>query len=200
MSTSSVIIPGKRLTLRDPKNEDLESLHHWSLPGHEWRKTDGPYYPPTPAEKIAEMIKRFEQVIADQDWPPLRSRLVIADAIDDGLLGMVSRYWIGEETNWIAIGISIYDPDNWGKGLGYEALGLWCQYLFDREPKFVRLDLRTWSGNIGMIKLAQKLGFQEEAVFRMARIVDGEFYDGLGYGVLRSEWEARYPDGFSAVL
>jgi RimJ/RimL family protein N-acetyltransferase len=200
MSTAGVKLIGKRLVLRDPKNEDLEALHHWSLPGHEWHKTDGPYYPPTPVEKITEMIKRFEQVIADEDWPPLRSGLVIADAVDDCLLGMVSRYWIGEETNWIAIGISIYDPDNWGKGLGYEALGLWCQYLFDRESKFVRLDLRTWSGNIGMIKLAQKLGFQEEAVFRMARIVDGEYYDGLGYGVLRSEWEARYPDGFSAVL
>ena len=89
---------------------------------------------------------------------------------------MVSRYWISKETNWPALGITIYDPEFWGEGFGYEALGIWCQYLFDNEPKFVRLDLRTWSGNIGMTKVAEKLGFTKEAVFRMARIVEGEYY------------------------
>jgi putative hydrolase of HD superfamily len=145
------------------------------------------------------MVERFRQAITSQEWPDLRPRVAIADFTDDSLLGTVSRYWISQETNWPAIGISIYDPVNWRKGLGYEALGLWCQYLFDNEPNFVRLDLRTWSGNIGMIRLAEKLGFQQEAVFRMARIVDGEYYDGLGYGILRTEWDARYPEGFSAA-
>ena len=113
---------------------------------------------------------------------------------------MVTRYWISQETNWSAVGIVIYDPNNWGKGYGYEALGLWCDYLFATEPRFVRLDCRTWSGNEGMMKLATKLGFQQEAVFRKARIVDGEYYDGMGYGILREEWEAKYPQGFEASL
>lgn len=51
-----------------------------------------------------------------------------------------------------------------------------------------------------MIKLAKKLGFKEEAVFRMARIVEGEYYDGLGYGILRTEWEERYSKSFSSSL
>lgn len=115
-------------------------------------------------------------------------------------MGMVSRYWISKETHWTAIGIMIFDPEKWGKGFGYQALGLWCQYLFDTQPLFVRLDLRTWSGNYGMMKLAAKLGFKEEAVFRMARIVEGEYYAGLGYGILRTEWEERFPAGFTASL
>lgn len=86
---------------------------------------------------------------------------------------------------------------HWGQGKGYETLGLWSDYLFHNEPQFVRLDLRTWSGNIGMMKLALKVGYKEEARFRMARIVNGEYYDGLGYGILRSEWETLYPDGFT---
>src|SRR5690606_15425534 len=110
-------------------------------------------------------------------------------------LGMVTRYWISEETNWSAVGLVIYDPKHWGQGLGYEALGLWCAYLFETNPDFVRLDLRTWSGNVGMMKLAEKLGFLREAVFRKARIVNGDYYDGLGYGILREEWDERYPDG-----
>ena len=51
-----------------------------------------------------------------------------------------------------------------------------------------------------MIGLAQKLGYREEARFRKARIVDGEFYDGLGYGILRDEWTHRFPAGFAASL
>ena len=193
-------LTGKRLVLRDPISADLEAFSYWMQPGREWQKTDGPYYPPTPADQVAKLVERMEQAITAQNWPDLRPRLAIANTEEDALIGMVSRYWISEETNWIAVGISIYDPKNWALGLGYEALGLWCQYLFDNEPKFVRLDMRTWSGNVGMIKLAKKLGFQEEAVFRMARIVDGEYYDGLGYGVLLSEWEDRYPEGVAASL
>jgi putative hydrolase of HD superfamily len=51
-----------------------------------------------------------------------------------------------------------------------------------------------------MMKVAKKLGFTKEAVFRMARIVEGEYYDGLGYGILRTEWEERYTKGFSMSL
>jgi len=51
-----------------------------------------------------------------------------------------------------------------------------------------------------MMKVGEKLGFTKEAVFRMARIVEGEYYDGLGYGILRTEWKERYPEGFSAAL
>ena len=55
---------------------------------------------------------------------------------------------------------------------------------------------RYRSGNHGMMRLAEKLGFLQEARFRKARIVRGEYYDGLGYGVLREEWRACYPEGF----
>ena len=53
----------------------------------------------------------------------------------------------------------------------------------------MRLDLRTWGGHIGMIKLSEKLGFREEARFRKARIVENEYHDSIGMGILREEWE-----------
>jgi putative hydrolase of HD superfamily len=191
---------GKKIILRDPKLSDLESFGYWMQPGHEWQKTDGPYYPRPSKEAIDEMLGKLEGAINAQNWPDLRQRFMVVDSLKNMVIGMVSRYWISEETNWPAIGITIYDPENWRKGFGYEALGIWCQYLFDNEPKFVRLDLRTWSGNIGMMRVAKKLGFTKEAVFRMARIVEGEYFDGLGYGVLRTEWEERYAKGFLISL
>jgi len=90
----------------------------------------------------------------------------------------------------------IFDENYWSKGLGFEAMGLWSQYLFDEIPEIVRLDMRTWSGNIGMMRLAEKLGFTLEARFRDARIVKGKYYDSIGYGILRKEWNTLYPKGF----
>jgi len=104
----------------------------------------------------------------------------------------VGWYWIGQETSWPAIGIALYDPATWGKGIGYAALGMWCEYGWAAMPEMVRLGLCTWSGNHGMIRLAEKLGFQQEACFRKACLVRGEYYHGLGYGVLREEWRERY--------
>ena len=113
---------------------------------------------------------------------------------------MVTWAWESRETNWLTVGIAVFDPAWWGRGVGYEALGLWSQYLFDEMPEIARLDLRTWSGNADMMRLALKLGYSEEARFRKARIVGDQYYDGLGYGVLREEWQRSYPGGFAARL
>jgi putative hydrolase of HD superfamily len=47
------------------------------------------------------------------------------------------------------------------------------------------------------MRLAEKLGYRLEARFRKARVVDGVHFDALGYGILKEEWQARYPEGFS---
>lgn len=163
-------------------------------PQHKWHQLDGPYYARATADEVGKMVEQRRGWIADNSFPTPRANQVIA--LDDRIIGVVTRYWQSKETNWLSVGIVIYDPAQWGKGYGFQALGLWSEYLFKQMPELVRLDLRTWSGNIGMMALAQKLGYKEEACFRKARIVDGAYYDGMGYGVLREEWEALYPQGF----
>jgi putative hydrolase of HD superfamily len=191
-------IESTQISLRDWHLDDLPAWQHWQQPHHQWHRTDGPYYPvPSPAE-IETRAALIRKSIQDGDWPTPRTGLVIADRRTDELVGRVIRYWQSEETAWLSLGIAVYDPSHWGRGIGFEALGLWMEYLFRAMPELVRLDLRTWSGNAGMIRLAEKLGYLEEARFRRARIVDGEYYDGLGFGILREEWERRYPDGFAA--
>jgi len=193
-------IEGQKIHLRSPILDDLDTMAYWLHPDHEWHKLDGPYFPKTPADKIPETIERLRKRIEQLNLTTMQFRLVIVDNSTNKMLGMVTSYWLSQETNWLAQGIVLYDPDTWGKGIGYEAFGLWTQYLFDQEPKFVCLGLRTWSGNIGMMKLAEKLGYMLEATFRKAHIVNGEYYDGIGYGVLREEWETLYPNGFQSHL
>lgn len=86
--------------------------------------------------------------------------------------------------------MDLFDPAFWSGGRGSEAVRLWTDYLFD-TTEIVRLDLATWSGNTGMCRVAAKLGWTEEARFRDARVVGGERYDSVVYGVLRREWLGR---------
>lgn len=184
----AVIMRGSRVVLRDIGGKDLDLYWHWMQPGHAWHRTDGPYYKPDSPEELKANFDKLKKRVEEENIPDPRMSLVIADKGSDTLFGRVSSYWESIETNWLCAGISIYDEGQWGRGLGYEALGLWVDYLFKARPEIVRLDMRTWSGNRGMMRLAEKLGFKQEACFRKARIVDGEYYDSLGYGILREEW------------
>lgn len=193
-----ITLNGKQIVLRDWRVEDLHAWAHWMQPHQRWHELDGPYYAKPNVQEIPALVERRRAAIENNDLSTPRTSLVIAARERDTLLGTGSWYWESEETWWVSVGVSIFDPAYWQRGIGYEALGLWSQYLFDTLPQIVRLDLRTWSGNVGMMRLALKLGYREEARFRMARIVNGVYYDGMGYGVLRSEWHARYAQGFAA--
>jgi len=177
--------------LRDFRSPDLPLYERWLEAGQEWQRWDAPYLGDPDPASTRRHLDSVREGVATGEWEEPRWRQVIADLRTDRLIGTVSRYWISKPTHWSAIGIDVYDPTRWGKGIGTEALALWCDYLFAHVPEFVRLDLRTWSGNERMIRLARKLGFSEEARFRKARIVDGRYYDGLGFGILREEWEQR---------
>ena len=193
-----VEIRGCRIRLRDWTLEDLPAYQRWLQPDQEWYRHDGPWWGPPKVETIAAWIKKKRKAILDEDWLVPRKQVVIADLATDRFIGTTHWNWKLKETRWRNVGIEIYDPRNRGKGLGFEALGLWIDHLFDALPEIVRLGIGTWSGNVRMVGLTRKLGFLEEARYRKAVIVEGEYYDGVGYGVLRKEWKDRYPNGFAA--
>lgn len=196
-AADAVRIPGRSVVLRDWEIADLDQLRHWLQPWHAWHRLDGPYYAPPDPDAVVE---RLRTKIEGAALPFPREGLAIAAGATDSLLGSVSRVWESRETNWLTVGVAIYDDREWRKGFGYESLGLWSDHLFAEMAELARLDLRTWSGNTGMVRLAEKLGYRREACFRNARVVGGRFYDGLGYGVLRDEWAERYPHGFATCL
>lgn len=112
----------------------------------------------------------------------------LAIMVDNQFIGTVGSYWVDKNTNWLEIGIVIYDSAYWESGIGAEVFKLWIDYLF--EKNFVhRLGISTWSGNDRMISLAAKVGMIEEGSIRQARQVKGERYDAIKMGMLRHEWE-----------
>jgi len=180
---------GNLINLRDWTQQDLEEFEYWYTGKKKWMEYDAPYYKKPTAAEVQHKLLKISDCISTNNWETPRKRLVIANKADDKLIGTVSWYWQSKETNWKSIGIAIYDEKYWGKGIGYESLQLWVDYLFETCEEIVRLDLRTWSGNDRMIGLSKKMGFKEEARFRMARTVNGIYYDSIGMGLLRSEWQ-----------
>ncbi|WP_070971208.1 GNAT family N-acetyltransferase [Vibrio sonorensis] len=171
-----------KIDIRHAKENELDLLHELVTSHDEWTKFNGPYFPY--AHPSLEQFKRcsFQRLLLGNDL-----QLV---TVNDIPVGTVSCYWECEETRWLEAGIVIYDEQYWGKGIASAALRLWVSFLF-KNREIERVGLTTWSGNPRMMSLAMKLGFQQEARLRKVRFYQGEYYDSVKYGILRSEWEEQ---------
>ncbi len=175
------------IKLRDLMEEDLKSYEMYHSPESKWMEYNGPYYGQMTIEELKQDIEAIKSKFKNNEKPWKHSK-VIADAKTNKLIGSVNWYWKSKETNWLEIGLVIFDEKLWSKGIGYQALKLWINQVFIDRPEIVRIGLSTWSGNIGMMKLAEKLGLKKEAEYKKARIVKGEYYDSVSYGILKEEW------------
>lgn len=197
MTDNATWIDGVRVTLRDMVLADLDVLTYWLQPEQRWQELDGPMYDQPAPDQIARILERRRALVTGTERPRPRTNLSIAEIDSGAMLGEVTR---SGADGGSGLNIVIYNPDLWGYGLGYEALGLWCDYLFRVEPVFERLRIRTWSANAGMIRLAQKLGFVEQSRDRQAAVVGGRRFDALNYTLERPPWRADFPDGFAVTL
>ena len=183
----TIAMRGEKVVLRDITEADIQKLyyHYHEAEDREHLNWNGPYKP-LEYVSLEEFAKDYTRhlVLVGTETP--RSNLIIE--IDGELKGTVGRYWISQVTNWMEIGIVIFDSSYWSGGYGTEAFRMWITYLFNSLDT-VRLGIGTWSGNERMMGLAAKCGMVEEARVRKARIVRGEYYDAIKMGILREEWE-----------
>lgn len=92
--------------------------------------------------------------------------------------------WINRTAEFAVV---IGEKNYWGKGYTIEA----ARFLFNHG--FNKLNLhRIWTGtsvtNIGMRKVAEKLGMKLEGTFKDAVFLEGEYVDVVEFGILREKW------------
>ncbi|WP_430885925.1 GNAT family N-acetyltransferase [Fusibacter sp. JL216-2] len=177
------------LKLRPLELEDIEDYREMTHPSRAYHKYNGPYYKHDNEEEHEEKIRVLRSKLESGEKNVLGNKEIIADATKNEIIGLVNWYWKSEETNWLEVGIVIFNENYWGCGVGYKALSMWIDKMFERKEALVRIGLTTWSGNVRMMKLAEKMGLKKEAEYRKARIVEGVYYDSVSYGVLKEEWE-----------
>ena len=174
--------------IRYLKLDDLENFFQLNLPEREHNKFNGPYFRKQTRAELTEYVEMLRQDLLAGRVDVLEQKKVIANRDTDELIGTVNWYWKSKETNWMEIGIVIFNEKYWGRQIGFQALSLWTTEIFKTYPELIRLGMMTWSGNKRMMALAEKLGFYKEAVYRKARIVNDEYYDSVSYGILKEEW------------
>ena len=89
-----------------------------------------------------------------------------------------------------AVGLSICESSFCGKGLGTKALAAFINYYFENGAD--EIYCQTWSGNIRMIKCAEKLGFEVCRRKIDYREVHGEKYDGLTFRLNKEKFKNFY--------
>jgi ribosomal-protein-alanine N-acetyltransferase len=94
-----------------------------------------------------------------------------------GLYGGVAKYW--------EIGIALL-PDWRGRGIGWRAQAMLCDYLFSHTPA-QRIQAGTHPENIAEQKSLEKAGFQLEGVVRACEFRAGRWRDGYLYSRLRDD-------------
>lgn len=187
------MITCKDITLRDFKESDIETRVYWETAETEWQLWDAPweYEGVTDDERAAKL----EKYIANMHTWAERARNLSADArrysfqietnAERKYIGWVSSYCIDDAYNYIdgdgmcAVGIAIPDQTVRGHGYATQALCAFIMYLLDCGEN--EIYTQTWSGNVRMIGLAQKLGFEECCRKIGICTVRGAQYDGLTF-------------------
>lgn len=177
----------KDIVLRDTTSEDVDTYLRWMTSG-EWRYYDAPWegiYDSLSPEKEAEWRELFQK-IGTNPLPEPRHRLTIT--LTDGTpIGRVTRYGSERLDSVWYLGIDICEDAQLNKGLGTQAMMAWTNYLFENSG-IHKLEIHTWTINLRMMRVAEKLGYTFEGREREIRQWEGEWIDMVRYGMLRGEW------------
>lgn len=185
----------KDIILRDLIPQDLADHKRWLTTETQWMEWDAPWEEDDP-EFNQSYLKRLERKLT-YPLPAIRSTLEICHS-SGAHIGMVNAYLINKDSSKLAVGITLRESRFWGGGLGSQAFLLWLAYQFKATGR-QRVYCETWSGNIRMIKLAQKCNFSECLREPGIREIRGQIYDGLTFVLARDVFFAMHPDWESAV-
>lgn len=108
---------------------------------------------------------------------------------DPTLIGLIGFWRIIPEHHRAEIGYSLH-PDNWNKGILYEAIGLILNYGFG-TMKIHSVEANVNPDNIASKKVLEKHGFQLEAHFKENYYFDGKFLDSYIYSLLEKNRTKR---------
>ncbi len=109
---------------------------------------------------------------------------------DNKLLGGCSLNNVQQIHQRCEVGIVIGDNEDRGKGYGYEALSLLCDYAFN-YLNFHSISLEFFASNPTSKFCYTKVGFKEVGIKREAYYVHGKFYDEVIMDILKDEFNSN---------
>lgn len=182
----------KNIVLRDMKKEDIEDDIRWNTTETDWAHWDAPWES-EPDLLTFDAEKYREKELAKLEKPLDGIRWGFEIDTENGVhIGSVNSYMINSDYDWTplgkakpgeklfrTVGIDICESSFCEKGFGTKALAAFIRYYLDNGEK--EFFTQTWSGNIRMVKCAEKLGFEVCCRNKNSRRVRGKDYDGLTF-------------------
>ena len=180
----------KDIILRDMTEADIEDDIRWYTLETDWSNWDAPWEP-LPDISDLDAYRKKELLKLAEPKDEIRWGFEIETA-EGNHIGTVNSYMINENFEWISVkdikpgdkafrtvGISICESSFCGKGFGTKALAAFINYYLENGED--EIYCQTWSGNIRMVKCAEKLGFEICKRKIDYREVNGKKYDGLTF-------------------
>ena len=115
-----------------------------------------------------------------------RIRWGIAQKQDNSLIGHCGFFDI-DRSNCCAEISYCLKSGLWGQGIMTEALDGMLKFGFE-EYGLNRIVAKVMKGNVGSIKVLQKLGFVQEGLLRESLYKNGQYHDLMVFSILRSEY------------
>jgi len=172
---------GERVYLRPLESTDIELVHRWYEDARVWSLMGDPPI------SLAARKKRYADVVeaaADDVF-----RFVICLLVDDRRVGRTDLFELDRQNGSCALGITLGEPELWGRGLGTDAVNVLVDFAFG-QLRMERVWLDTDARNERAKAAYAKAGFTQEGRFRRAFYQNGRWSDDLRMALLREEWEA----------
>ena len=191
----------KDIILRDMTEADIEDDIRWYTLETDWSNWDAPWEP-LPDISDTDSYRKKELLKLAEPKDKIRWGFEIETA-EGNHIGTVNSYMINENFEWIsvkdikpgdkafrAVGISICESSFCGKGFGTKALAAFINYYLENGED--EIYCQTWSGNIRMVKCAEKIGFEICKRKIDYREVNGKKYDGLSFRLSKEKFYSYY--------
>lgn len=102
-------------------------------------------------------------------------------------IGTIQLYDFSELNQSCKLGIRIGEREYWGKGYGEDAINTLLKFAFYKLDIF-RISLKLYEYNERASKCYLKCGFKYEGRTRKSAFIDGQFYDEILMGILKSDY------------
>lgn len=178
-------ISSDNIILRDPIETDVDNEIRWWTEETAWKQWETP----DSIDAFPGVETYRKRALSYIRQPKEGHRWSFCIEADGKYIGIVNSYQLNEELKYCyeedkplgdcrwALGIFIYEPQDWSNGYGTKALTAFMDYLnADGCKDFY---IQTYSANVRMLGLANKLGFQECKRITATQIVNGDVWDDV---------------------
>jgi len=179
------VITGKQVVLRGMERDDLKLMHKWL---NDEEIMELARSKPDNIAPMESVEKEFEQDLKGEN--PHRRTFIVVEKRTGRAVGWAMLRWWRTFSTTADLGLVIAEKNLRGKGLGTEATKLLVDLAFNQHNMH-KAALFTRADNKAAVRAVTKCGFKIEGRHREEIYFNGKYFDGLTFGLLRSEYEKK---------